>query len=109
VQEMPHGAFSSAKLQSDGTVEVTGPFRPGQGEPKKPTLVAFYLVQDSNGVKVDGEGRWLVGEPDWTGRGGSGLEPGPARGTALAILAHDNPPGFVAFSWNSPVEVTEAD
>lgn len=109
---MPHGAFSSAKLQSDGTVEVTGPFSPGQGEPKRDTFVAFYLVQGPPGAetKVDGEGRWLVGQPDWSGTGNSGgLKPGPAQGTAIAVLAHDNNPGFVTFSWNSSVEVTEAD
>ena len=77
---MAHGPkFSSAKLQSDGTVEVTGPFKPEPGEPDKPALVAFYLVQGS--TKVDGEGRWMPGDTEWTGTAGSsGLQAGPAHG-----------------------------
>lgn len=110
---MPKGQFTSAKLKSDGTVEVRGPFSPGPGpdDPKKDTFIAFYLVQGPPGAetKVDGEGRWLANAIDWTGTGGSGLKPGPARGTAIAIITHDDPPALVTFGWNSPVEVTEAE
>jgi hypothetical protein len=97
--------FKSATLKSDGTVEVKGPFTLEPGEPKKPALVAFYLVQGS--TKVDGNGRWLPGEADWTGTGGKGLEAGPAHGSALAVSPRDDGPGFATFSWNEPVEVTE--
>jgi hypothetical protein len=108
---MPRGAFSSAKLQTDGTVEVTGDFTPKPDDPKKDSFVAFYLVQGPPGAetKVDGEGRWLAGQPVWTGTGKSGLKPGSARGTAMVIIAQDEPPAFVTVSWNSPVEVTAAD
>jgi hypothetical protein len=104
---MSKGKFRSAKLQSDGTVVVAGPFSRGPGEPAKPALVAFYLQQDA--VKVDGDGRWLPGEPDWTGKGGSGLKAGPAHGTALAVSPHEDGPGFATFSWNEPIDVTEAE
>jgi hypothetical protein len=106
---MPKSQFTSAKIQSDGTVEVAGPFSVGQGEPAKPALVAFYLEQGPAGAetKADGEGRWLPGKPNWTGTCSSeGLTPGPARGTAVAVLQHDDNPGFVTFTWNSSVDVT---
>ncbi len=100
-------AFTSAKLQPDGTVEVTGPFTRGPGEANRLALVAFYLVQGS--TKVDGQGRWMPGEPDWTGTADTGLKAGPAHGTALAVSPHDDGPGFVTFTWNEPVEVVAAD
>jgi hypothetical protein len=100
-------AFNSAKLQPDGTVEVTGPFSLDPGEPKAPALLSFYLVQDSK--TVEGDGRWLVGTPEWTGTGGSGLKAGPAQATALAVLVRSEPPGFMTLSWSQQVEVTAAD
>jgi hypothetical protein len=104
---MPHGkAFASVKLQGDGTVVVTGPFTRGPGEAARVALVAFYLVQGS--TKVDGDGRWLPGKTEWTGTADKGLTAGPAHGTALAVSPHDDGPGFVTFSWNEPVDVTEA-
>ena len=42
--------FKSATLQSDGTAVVTGPFSLEPGDPQKPALVAFYLVQGSTTV-----------------------------------------------------------
>ena len=107
---MPKGAFTSAKLKSDGTVEVRGPFNPGPGhdEPDKDTFIACYLEQDS--TKVDGEGRWRAGAIDWIGTCSSdGLRPGDARGTAIAIITHSKPPALVTFGWNSYVEVTQAE
>jgi hypothetical protein len=87
-------AFNSAKLQPDGTVEVTGPFSLDPGEPKAPALLSFYLVQDSK--TVEGDGRWLVGTPEWTGTGGSGLKAGTRTGhrarrpcTQRATRVHD--------------------
>jgi hypothetical protein len=102
---MPKGAFSSATLQSDGTVAVTGPFSLDPGEPMKPALVAFYLVQGS--TTVGGDGRWSIGEPKWTGTCGSGLTVGAAWGYGLAILVQDDPPGFATWTWTAPVNVTE--
>ena len=103
---MAHGPkFSSAKLQPDGTVKVTGPFKPEPGEPDKPALVSFYLVQGS--TKVDGEGRWMPGATEWTGTAGSsGLKAGPAQAGALAVGPHNDPPGFLTFSWSSDIEIT---
>jgi hypothetical protein len=98
------GAFDSATLRPDGTVEVTGPFTRDPDEPPKPALVAFYLEQDS--TKIDGEGRWLPTESGWTGTAGPGLKAGPAQATALAVIARDDPPGFVTFSWSQQVDIT---
>jgi hypothetical protein len=105
---MPHGAFSSAKLQSDSTVEVKGPFTLEPGEPQKPALVAFYLVQGS--TTVGGDGRWSIGEPEWSGTcDGALLTAGQAWGYGMAILVQDEPPGFATWTWTSPLQVTEAD
>jgi hypothetical protein len=102
---MTHGTkFSSAKLQSDGTVKVTGPFSPEPGEPDKPVRVAFYLVQGS--TKVDGEGRWMPGDTEWSGTAESGLRAGSALAGALAVGPHNDPPGFLTFSWSSNIEIT---
>src|SRR6185312_16504515 len=111
VKPMPKGNFTSAKLQSDGTVSVVGPFSPGPGDPlDRPMVLGFYLVQDSTEAggkptKVDGTGGWWAGQTDWFGAGGTGLKPGPAQATAIAILPHDEPPAFVTFTWNDTVEV----
>lgn len=105
---MGHGGkFESVKLQPDGTVKVSGPFTVDASEQQKPAVVVFYLVQDSK--KFDGEGRWLPGAPDWTGTGGIGLKPGDALASAFAVLALDDPPAFVTFSWADQVKVTKAD
>jgi len=102
---MAHGPkFSSAKLQSDGTVRVTGPFKPEPGEPDKPALVAFYLAQES--TKVDGEGRWMPGDTEWSGTAEAGLRAGPAQAGALAVSPHNDPPGFLTFSWASNIDIT---
>lgn len=102
---MPHNkAFASAKLQGNGTVEVTGPFTRAPGEADRLALVAFCLVQGS--TKVYGDGRWLPGELEWTGTADSGLKAGPAHGSALAVSPHENGPGFVTFSWDQPVDIT---
>jgi len=102
---MAHGTkFSSAKLQSNGTVEVKGPFKPDPGDPDKPALVSFYLVQGS--TKVDGEGRWMPGDTEWSGTAGGGLRAGSAQAGALAVGPHNDPPGFLTFSWSSDIEIT---
>jgi hypothetical protein len=109
---MPRGAFSSAVLQPDGTAKVAGDFTRNPDDPQnKDSFVAFYLVQGppEAQIKVDGEGRWVAGNPVWTGTAKKGLKPGKAQGTALVIIAQDSPPAFVCVSWNSPVEVTEAN
>jgi hypothetical protein len=104
---MAHGGkFKTVSLGSDGKVEVTGPFTVDASEQRKPAVVVFYLVQDSQ--KVDGEGRWEPGEPEWRGTGGTGLKPGAALASAFAVLALDDPPAFVTFSWSDNVEVTQA-
>jgi hypothetical protein len=105
---MPHGAFSSAKLQSGGRAAVTGPFSLNPGDPQKPALVAFYLVQGSTTV-VEGHGSWSIGDKEWQGSCGCGsLKAGDAWGYGMAILVQDEPPGFATWTWTSPVEVTEA-
>jgi len=77
-------------------------------------VLGFYHVQDSTEAggkptKVDGTGGWWPGQTDWFGAGGTGLKPGPAQATAIAILPHDEPPAFVTFTWNDTVEVEAAD
>ena len=101
------GAFRSPTLRPDGTVEVTGPFSLDPGEPRKDARVIFYLVQDA--TKIDGEGRWSVGQSEWSGTGSSGLKAGPAQAAGLAVIAPDDPPGFLTFTWSEQVEVTAAD
>ena len=95
---------------------MTGPFKPEPGEPEKPALVAFYLVQASTKVDgvpkyttVGGNGRWTIGEPEWIGTcDGAPLTAGQAWGYGMAILVQDEPPGFATWTWTSPLEVTEA-
>jgi len=99
--------FKSATLKSDGTAVVTGPFSLEPGDPQKPALVAFYLVQGSN--TVGGEGRWSIGDEEWTGTcDGALLETGRAWGYGMAILVQDEPPGFATWTWTAPLDVTEA-
>jgi hypothetical protein len=107
VQEMSKGKFRSATLRSDGIVEVTGPFSLPEGEPKNNVLVVFHLVQHA--TTITGDGRWSVGQLEWSGTGGSGLKAGLPQAAALAILARDDPPGFLTFSWSEQVEVKAAD
>ena len=85
---------------------VTGPFSLEPGEPQKPALVAFYLVQSS--TTVGGDGRWSIGQKKWTGKGGGGLEAGEAWGYGMAILVQDEPPGFATWTWTAPLDVTKA-
>ena len=66
--------FRTATLQSDGTAVVKGPFTLERGDPQKPALVAFYLVQESssgdgepNSTTVGGDGRWSIGETNGSG------------------------------------------
>jgi hypothetical protein len=102
---MPKGNFDSAVIQPDDTVRVKGPFRAEHGDPEKPALVAFFLEQGT--ARVGGEGHWQPGADEWIGTCSSnGLTPGPAHGTALAVL-HDVNPAFVTFGWNSPVEIKQ--
>jgi len=109
---MPRGAFSSAVLQPDGIVIVTGPFSLfSEDVTGKEIFVDFFLVQGEPGaeIMVDGHGKWTPGNPNWTGTADSGaLQPGPANGNGFIVLVHDDPPSFVTQSWSSPVEVTEA-
>ncbi len=112
---MPKGNFTSAKLNSDGTVTVVGPFSPGPGDPVDRTVViAFYLLQDSTGdgqpIKVDGTGGWWPEQTDWFGWSpAGGLKPGPAKASAIAILTHDDPAAFITFTWNDEVEIEAAN
>ena len=101
------GQFRSATLGPDGTVDVAGPFELDPDELRKDALVVFHLVQDA--TTITGDGRWMVGQDDWSGTGGSGLRAGPAQATALAVLARVDPPGFLTLSWSELVEVTAAD
>jgi hypothetical protein len=111
---MPKGNFTSAKLNSNGTVSVVGPFSPGPGDPLDRTVViAFYLLQDSTSggqpVKVDGTGGWWPEQTDWFGEcWGGELKPGPAKASAIAILTHDDPAAFITFTWNDEVEIEAA-
>ena len=76
-------------------------------QPKKPALVAFYLEQGA--TKIEGDGRWEPGATEWTGSGAKGLTTGDAQAAALAVLALDDPPGFMTVSWSGQVKVTAAD
>ena len=112
---MPRGNFTSAKLLSDGTVSVLGPYTPGADDPPdRSVVVSFYLVQKSaepggTTVLVDGTGGWWPQQPDWFGSGLAGeLKPGPADASAIAILTYNDPPAFVTYTWNDTV-VIEAD
>ena len=99
--------FRIATLKKDGTAVVKGPFSLEPGDPQKPAVVAFYLVQGSN--TVGGDGRWSIGEPEWSGKcDGALLTAGEAWGYGMAILVQDEPPGFATWTWQSPLEVTGA-
>jgi hypothetical protein len=108
--------FRTATLQSDGTAVVTGPFTLEPGDPQKPALVAFYLVQESssgdgepNYTTVEGDGRWSVGDEEWTGTcDGALLKAGTAWGYGMAILVQDEPPGFATWTWTAQLDVTDA-
>jgi hypothetical protein len=104
---MTHGGmFSSVTLREDGSVDVKGPFTVDASEQRKPALISFYLIQDGN--MIDGEGRWTPGQREWSGTGGSGLHLGLTKAAAFAVLALDNPPAFVTFSWSDEIEVKAA-
>jgi hypothetical protein len=107
--------FRTATLQSDGTAVVTGPFSLEPGEPQKPALVAFYLVQESSIVDgepkyttVSGHGTWSIDDEEWKGTCGGGLKTGAAWGYGMAILVQDDPPGFATWTWTSKLDVTKA-
>ena len=68
---MPRGAFRSATLRPNGTVEVTGPFSLVPGDvPRQQIFVDFFLVQGDPDRLVVGRGSWTTGQPglDWNGR-----------------------------------------
>ena len=49
----------------------------------------------------------MPGDTEWTGTAGSsGLKAGPAQAAALAVGPHDDPPGFLTFSWSSNIDIT---
>jgi hypothetical protein len=99
--------FGSANLKTNGTVVVKGPFSLDPGDPQKPALVAFYLVQGA--TVVEGHGSWSIGDAEWEGSCSCGsLEVGDAWGYGMAILVQDEPPGFATWTWTSPVPVTKA-
>jgi hypothetical protein len=102
------GKFDSATLPGDGTVKVTGPFSLFPEQPVKPALIAFYLEQGA--TKIEGDGRWEPPATGWSGTGAAKtLTTGKAQATALAVLALDDPPGFMTVSWSGEVEVKAAD
>ena len=100
------GAFDSVTLRADGTVEARGEFRSDPDTSGRDAIVSFYVVQ--GGTRIEGDGRWPAGTPDWTGTGGAGLSPGPAVASALAVSTRVDPDGFQTFTWTEEVEVTGA-
>ncbi len=108
---MSKGKFRTARLKSDGTVEVRGPFTLEPGDPQQPALVSFYLVQEKTPgefTTVGGDGRWVIGEKEWTGTcDGALLEAGQAWGYGMAIVVQEEPPGFATWTWTSPLPVTD--
>ncbi len=103
-------------MKKDGSAAVTGPFSLLSGEPKKPVLVSFYLVQPSGEVDdegnpklitVGGDGRWSVDAEEWEGTCEANLlQLGKAWGYGMAILVQEDPPGFATWTWQSPLDVT---
>lgn len=103
---MPKGkAFTSAKIQADGTIAVTGPFIQGPGEASKVALVSFCIAQGSS--TAYGQGQWLPGQTVWTGTAEGGVQVGPSHGTAVAVSPSADGNGFLTSSWNEPVDVTD--
>ena len=105
---MAHSQFTSATLQEDGTVQVTGPLTVDASATAADVTLRFLIVQGSTFVHGEGRGVGASANGNWhgtaTAQQGS-LQAGPAQAFGLAIVVKKDPPGFETLTWQEQIQL----